>query len=252
MKPLLSLSLLSLSAALTALPLQAAEVQVAVAANFTAPLQEIAVQFEKDTGHHVVPAFGATGQLYAQISHGAPFALLLSADSSTPSKLASEGLAAKDGQYTYAIGKLVLWSADSKYLDGTDAVLKANQFRHLAVANAKAAPYGLAATEVLDKLGLTQAVQAKLVEGQSISQTLQFVSTGSAELGFVALSQVYKDGQLTGGSAWQVPQALHTPIKQDVLLLKQAQDDPAAQALFAYLRGPQAQKIISAYGYQLP
>ncbi|MCU1719088.1 molybdate ABC transporter substrate-binding protein [Pseudomonas sp. 5P_3.1_Bac2] len=252
MKPLFAFSLFSLSTVMTALSAQAAEVQVAVAANFTAPLQEIAAQFAKDTGHHVVPAFGATGQLYAQISHGAPFELLLSADSSTPSKLASEGLAAKDGQYTYAIGKLVLWSADPKLLDGTDAVLKANQFLHLAVANAKAAPYGLAAIQVLQKLGLSNAVQPKLVEGQSISQTLQFVSSGSAELGFVALSQVYKGGKLTEGSAWEVPQALHEPIKQDVLLLKKAEGNPAAQAFFAYLRGPQAQQIISAYGYQLP
>ena len=228
----------------------AEQVQVAVAANFTAPLQAIAAEFEKDTGHTVVASFGATGQLYAQIQHGAPFEVLLSADASTPAKLESEGLGVKGSRFTYAVGNLVLWSATPGYLDGSDAVLKANQYRHLALANPKAAPYGLAASEVLEKLGLSEAVQGKLVEGQSISQTYQFIATGNAELGFVALSQVYKDCQLNGGSAWRVPAELHAPIKQDGLLLKKGVHNPAAAAFIEYLKGAKATALIRSYGYQ--
>lgn len=229
----------------------AEEVQVAVAANFTAPLQAIAREFEKETGHNVVASFGATGQLYAQIQHGAPFEVYLAADHSTPVKLESAGLGVAGSRFTYAMGSLVLWSAKADYLDDSDAVLKQGQFQHLAIANPKAAPYGLAATQVLDKLGLRAALQSKLVEGQSITQALQFVSTGNAELGFVALSQVYKGGQLSSGSAWIVPQTLYAPIRQDALLLKQGQHNPAASALLEYLQGPQAAAIITSYGYKL-
>jgi molybdate transport system substrate-binding protein len=229
----------------------AEEVQVAVAANFTAPLQAIAREFEKETGHNVVASFGATGQLYAQIQHGAPFEVYLAADDSTPAKLESAGLGVAGSRFTYAMGSLVLWSAKADYLDGSDAVLKQGQFQHLAIANPKAAPYGLAATQVLDKLGLRAALQSKLVEGQSITQALQFVSTSNAELGFVALSQVYKDSQLSSGSAWIVPQTLYAPIRQDALLLKQGQHNPAASALLEYLQGPQAAAIIRSYGYKL-
>lgn len=229
----------------------AEQVQVAVAANFTAPLQAIAVEFEHDTGHSVLASFGATGQLYAQIHNGAPFEVFLSADASTPAKLENEGLAVSGSRFTYAVGRLVLWSAQPGYLDGSAAVLKANQYRHLALANPKAAPYGLAASEVLATLGLSSALQGKLVEGQSISQTYQFIATGNAELGFVALSQVYKNGQLSGGSAWMVPATMHTPIKQDGLLLKKAQQNPAAAAFIAYLKGEKAAAIIQSYGYQL-
>jgi len=229
----------------------AEDVQVAVAANFTAPLQAIAREFEKETGHNVVASFGATGQLYAQIRHGAPFEVYLAADDSTPAKLESAGLGVAGSRFTYAMGSLVLWSAKADYLDGSDAVLKQGQFQHLAIANPKAAPYGLAATQVLDKLGLRAALQSKLVEGQSITQALQFVSTSNAELGFVALSQVYKDSQLSSGSAWIVPQTLYAPIRQDALLLKQGQHNPAASALLEYLQGPQAAAIIRSYGYKL-
>lgn len=227
------------------------EVQVAVAANFTAPIKAIASAFEKDTGHQVVASFGATGQLYAQIQHGAPFEVFFSADDSTPAKLESEGLSVAGTRFTYAIGSLVLWSAKTDYVEGDDRVLKANQFKHLAIANPKTAPYGLAATQVLDKLGLTEAVQSKLVEGQSITQTLQFVSTGNAELGFVALSQVYKDGQINSGSAWIVPDDMYEPIKQDALILKKGEDNPAATALVEYLKDPKAAEIIKSFGYQL-
>lgn len=244
--------LLSLLAGLTFSATSLAdEVQVAVAANFTAPIKAIASAFEKDTGHRVVASFGATGQLYAQIQHGAPFEVFFSADDSTPAKLESEGLGVAGTRFTYAIGSLVLWSAKAGYVEGDGAVLKANQFRHLAIANPKTAPYGLAATQVLDKLGLTEAVRSKLVEGQSITQTLQFVSTGNAELGFVALSQVYKDGQISSGSAWIVPDEMYAPIRQDALILKKGSDNPAATALVEYLKGPKAAEIIRSFGYQL-
>ena len=229
----------------------AEQVQVAVAANFTAPLRAIAAEFEKDSGHTVVASFGATGQLYAQIQHGAPFEVLLSADASTPAKLDSEGLGVSGSRFTYAVGSLVLWSATPGYLDGSDAALKANQFRHLAIAEPKTAPYGLAATQVLAKLGLTEVVQGKLVTGQSIAKALHFIATGNAELGFVALSQVYQDGQLSSGSAWIVPAELHSPIKQDALILKQGEHNPAAAAFMAYMKSEKAAAIIKSYGYTL-
>ncbi|UTW06112.1 molybdate ABC transporter substrate-binding protein [Pseudomonas benzenivorans] len=228
----------------------AAEVQVAVAANFTAPMQAIARQFEQDSGHRVLVAYGATGQLYAQISNGAPFELLLAADQTTPARLERDGLAVAGSAFTYATGALVLWSAQPGFVDAEGQVLKTGQYRHLAMANPKAAPYGLAASQVLDKLGLSQAVAGKRVEGQSISQTLQFVASGNAELGFVALSQVYRDGEIAEGSAWVVPAALHEPLHQDAVLLSRGADNPVAAALLAYLKSPAATAIIRRYGYQ--
>ena len=228
------------------------EVKVAVAANFTAPMQAIAPVFEKATGHKLVASFGATGQFYAQIKNGAPFDVLLAADDTTPARLESEGATVPGSRFTYAIGSLVLWSADASYLDGTDAALKAGQFRHLSIANPKAAPYGLAAMQVLDKLGLSEAVKAKLVEGQNITQAHQFVFTGNAELGFVALSQVYKDGQVSSGSAWIVPDTMYDPIKQEAVMLKQGANNPAAAALVEYLQGAEATRVIESFGYKLP
>ena len=230
---------------------QAAEVQVAVAANFTAPIQAIAADFEKDTGHKLVAAYGATGQFYTQIKNGAPFEVFLSADDSTPQKLESEGDTVKGSRFTYAIGTLALWSAKEGYVDGKGQVLKDNQYQHLSIANPKAAPYGLAATQVLAKLGLSDKVKDKLVEGQNITQAYQFVSTGNAELGFVALSQIYKDGKVSSGSAWIVPAQMHDPIKQDAVILNKGKDNPAARALVDYLKGPKAAAIIQSYGYQL-
>ena len=227
------------------------EVQVAVAANFTAPIQAIAKDFEKDTGHKLVAAYGATGQFYAQIKNGAPFEVFLAADDSTPAKLESEGDGVKGSRFTYAIGTLALWSAKPGYVDDQGEVLKQNQYKHLSIANPKAAPYGLAATQVLDKLKLTEATKAKIVEGQNITQAFQFVSTGNAELGFVALSQIYKDGKVSQGSAWIVPASLHEPIKQDALILNKGKDNPAAKALVDYLKGPKAAALIKSYGYEI-
>jgi molybdate transport system substrate-binding protein len=229
---------------------QADEVQVAVAANFSAPIQAIAADFEKDTGHKLVTSFGATGQFYAQIKNGAPFEVFLSADDTTAEKLEQEGATVKGSRFTYAIGTLALWSAKDGYVDAQGDVLRKNAYQHLSIANPKAAPYGLAATQVLAKQGLHDKVKDKIVEGQNITQAFQFVSTGNAELGFVALSQIYKDGKVTHGSAWIVPAELHDPIKQDAVILNKGKDNPAAKALVDYLKGPKAAAVIKSYGYQ--
>ncbi|MBV4500476.1 molybdate ABC transporter substrate-binding protein [Pseudomonas shirazensis] len=227
------------------------EVQVAVAANFTAPIQAIAKDFEKDTGHKLVASFGATGQFYAQINNGAPFEVFLAADDSTPAKLEQEKQTVAGSRFTYAIGTLALWSAKPGYVDVQGEVLKTNDYKHLSIANPKTAPYGLAATQVLAKLNLTEATKGKLVEGQNITQAFQFVSTGNAELGFVALSQIYKDGKVENGSAWIVPSSLHDPIRQDAVILNKGKDNPAAKAFIDYLRGPKATAVIKSYGYQI-
>lgn len=229
---------------------RAGEVQVAVAANFTAPMRQIAAQFEQDTGNKAVLSFGATGQLVAQIGNGAPFELLLAADDATPAKLEQQGLAVRGTRFTYAIGKLVLWSAMEGYVDGRGEVLGKANFAHLAIANPKTAPYGAAALETLNKLDLYARLAPRLVQGENISQAQQFVSTGNAELGFVALSQVWKDGKLTSGSAWIVPAHLYHPIRQDAVLLNQGAANPAARALLTYLTSNKARAIIRAYGYE--
>ena len=228
---------------------EADEVQVAVAANFLAPLQEIAKSFEKETGHHTLITSGATGQLFTQIQHGAPFEVMISADAKTPKKLVKNELALADSQFTYARGKLVLWSVDPALVDAGGAVLKTGKFKHLAIANPKTAPYGTAAMESLDKLGLTASLKSKLVEGENISQAKQFVDTGNAEVGFVALSQIYKDGKITKGSAWVVPLDLYAPLYQDAVLLKKGEDNPAATALLNYLKSDKAKAIMAKYGY---
>jgi molybdate transport system substrate-binding protein len=226
-----------------------AEVHVAVAANFTAPMQAIVADFEQATGHKVQLAFGSTGKFYAQIKNGAPFDVLLAADAETPARLAKEGLAARNSRFTYAIGQLALWSAKPGYVDAKGEVLKQGAFDHLAIANPKLAPYGAAAVETLNGLGLLATLQPRFVEGENIAQTFQFVSTGNAELGFVALSQVYSDGKLKSGSAWIVPASLHSPIRQDAVVLARGKDNPAALALMNYLKKDKARAIIGAYGY---
>ncbi|MDX5374023.1 MAG: molybdate ABC transporter substrate-binding protein [Pseudomonadaceae bacterium] len=227
----------------------AEQVRVAVAANFSAPMQAIARQFEQSSGHKVLAAYGATGQFYAQISHGAPFEVFLAADHSTPARLEKEGAGVPGTGFTYAVGALALWSPQAGYVDDAGAVLKANSFRHLAIANPKTAPYGLAATQVLDRLGLRQAVADRLVEGQNIAQAYQFVATGNAALGFVALSQVQVDGRIAQGSAWPVPPDMHEPIRQDAIVLNRGRDNAAALALMTYLRGDAARRIIARFGY---
>lgn len=229
----------------------AAEVQVAVAANFTEPMKKIAAEFEKDTGHKAVLAFGATGKFYAQINNGAPFEVLLAADDETPARLDKEGKTVAGSRFTYATGKLVLWSSKDGYVDAQGKVLETGNYAHLAIANPKTAPYGLAATETLDKLKLTAKVQPKIVQGENIGQTHQFAATGNAELGFVALSQVWKDGKFSSGSGWIVPDNLHSPIRQDAVILAKGAGNAAARALETYLKSDKAKGIIRSFGYEL-
>ena len=227
------------------------EVQVAVAANFTAPMQKIAAEFEKDTGHKAQLSFGGTGKFSAQIRNGAPFQVLLAADDETPAKLEKEAMTQPGSRFTYAIGKLVLWSTKPGYVDDQGEVLRKGDFNKLALANPKLAPYGLAAMESITRLGVLSAVESKFVQGENIAQTYQFVSTGNAELGFVALSQVMKDGRIASGSAWIVPASLHTPIRQDAVVLANGKGNAAAGALMKYLKGDKARAIIKGYGYDL-
>lgn len=228
----------------------AAEVTVAVASNFTAPMQKLAPMFEKDTGHKLVLAFGSTGGFYAQIKNGGPFHVLLSADDGTPLKLEREGFGIKGTRFTYATGQLILWSKQPGFVDEKADVLRTGQFQRIAMANPKLAPYGAAALETLQKLGLLQQLQPKLVQGDNIAQTYQFVSTENAQLGFVALSQVYADGKLTHGSGWRVPSHLHAPIQQDAVLLSAGQNNSAAHAMLAYLKSNKAKVLIQSFGYQ--
>ena len=232
-------------------PASADEVQVAVAANFTAPMKLITANFEKATGHKVALSFGATGKFYAQIRNGAPFDVLLAADDETPARMEKEGLGVSGSRFTYAIGKLILWSAKPGYVDDKGDVLKKGSFEHIALANPKLAPYGAAAVEVMTKLGVMSALEPKFVQGENIAQTYQFVSTGNAELGFVALSQVYEDGKLKSGSGWIVPSAIHSPIRQEAVLLSRAKGNLAAEALLKYLKSDKARAVIKAYGYDL-
>ncbi len=235
---------------------QAGEVTVAVAANFTAPMQKIAQAFEQDTGHKAQLAFGATGKFYAQIKNGAPFAVLLAADDETPARLEKEGLAIAGTRFTYATGRLALWSKQPNLADDKGEVLRSKSFEKLginkiAIADPKLAPYGAAAMEVIHKMGVQANVLPRLVQGESIGQAYQFVSTENAQLGFVALSQISVDGRITQGSAWVVPQNLHTPLKQDAVLLNAGKDNAAAHALLKYLQGDTAKAIITRYGYAL-
>ena len=233
-----------------ALCAHADEVQVAVAANFSAAAQKIAAQFEKDTGHTVKLSFGATGKFYAQIEAGAPFDVLLAADHATPAKLVAEGKGVPATLHTYAIGKLVLWSADPALVDDKGQILKSDKWKHLSVADAKLAPYGQAAKETLAALKLTDAVQARVVTAENIGQALQFVQTGNAELGFVALGQVQPpDGSKPAGSMWIVPDALYAPIRQDAVVVAASKVGQAATQFVDYLASDKARVVIKAYGY---
>lgn len=239
-----------ITALLLATSLHAAEVSVAVAANFTEPMNAIAAEFAKDTGHQAKLSFGSSGNLYAQIKNGAPFELFLSADDEKPALLEKEGLGVTDTQFTYAIGSLVLWSAKTGFVDDKGDVLRRGQFNKLAIANPKLAPYGKAAMEVLTGMGILDTVSPKFVQGENIAQAYQFAMTGNADLSFVALSQVMKDGKVTSGSAWIVPGNLHTIIRQNAIILSIGKDNPAAKALVAYLKKDKAKAIIHSYGYK--
>lgn len=228
---------------------QAGEVQVAVAANFAGPLARIAAGFAAATGHTVKASSGATGKFYAQIVAGAPFDVLLAADDATPRRLIAEGHAVAGSNATYAIGKLVLWSARPGVVDDKGAVLDSTAIRHVAIANPKVAPYGAAARSVIRARGLDAALAPRLVTGESIAQAYQFVFTGNAEIGFVALSQVVVPGKQAAGSYWLVPAHLYDPIRQDAVLLKAGEKNPAATALLAWLKSDAARRVIQEHGY---
>lgn len=250
MTPTFPRSLLAVALAGFAFQAHADEIQAAVAANFSAAAQKIAAQFEKDTGNTVKLSFGATGKFYAQIESGAPFDVLLAADQATPARLVAEGKGVPATLRTYAIGKLVLWSADPALVDPKGEVLKSDKWKHLSVADAKLAPYGQAARETLAALKLTDAVQSRVVTAESIGQALQFVQSGNAELGFVALGQVQPpDGSRVPGSMWLVPDDLFTPIRQDAVVVSATRAGKAAAAFVDYLSSDKARVVIKAYGY---
>ncbi len=223
----------------------AGQTNVAVAANFTEPAKEIAAAFKAKTGHEAVLSFGSSGQFFTQITQDAPFQVFLSADEERPKKLVDQGLGVADSRFTYAIGKLVLWSKDPGLLKGEET-LRSGSFAKVAICDPAAAPYGAAAVETMRSLKLYDTLQPKLVSGANIAQAFQFVETGNAELGFVALSQVAGS---KAGSRWTVPQNLYKQIRQDAVLLKKGADNEAATAFLSYLKGPEARAIIERYGY---
>ena len=243
--------LLALTAALAFTTLARADVvQVAVAANLTAPARALAEVFARTTGHEAKLSFGATGAFYTQIKNGAPFDVLLAADDERPARLEKEGDTVAGSRFTYATGQLVLWSAKPGLVDDEGAVLKHGQFGKIAIANPKNAPYGAAAVEAMEKLGLAATLQPKLVTGESIGQTFNFIATGNAELGFVALAQVLEGGKLKSGSMWVVPAQYHAPIIQDAVILNRAASNPAAKAWMELLKTPQSKALIRSYGYE--
>ncbi|WP_445679476.1 molybdate ABC transporter substrate-binding protein [Radicibacter daui] len=231
-------------------PAQADDITVAVAANFNEPLKALAPLFEKAEGHHITIVSGSSGQLVTQIGQGAPFDVFLSADQERPQKLEETDGGVKGTRFTYALGTLTLWSADAGLI-GSDgaATLKDGKFLHIAIANPKLAPYGLAASQVMAKLGVAEALKDKIVTTENIGQTFTTVSTGNAELGFVALSSVMSPGAASKGSRWDPPADLYDPIKQDAILLTRAKDNAGARAFLTWLKGDEARKVIRSYGY---
>lgn len=244
-------SLAALLALAASLAVHAAEVQVAVAANFAGPMKALAADFEKATGHKAVLSSGSTGKFYAQIRSGAPFDVFLAADDETPARLDTEGATVPGSRFTYATGKLVLWSARPDLVDAKGEVLRNGQFAHIALAAPRLAPYGAAAVETMTRLGVLARLEPKFVQGESIGQAFGFVSTGNAQLGFVALSQVWENGKLKRGSAWIVPAELHSPIRQDAVLLARGKDHAAAVALVAFLKSDAAKAVIRSFGYDV-
>ncbi len=230
----------------------AKELRVAVASNFLLPLKELSMEFKKSTGNKVVVISGSTGKLYAQIKQGAPFDILLAADSVRPELLEKEGIGVPGSRFTYAVGRLALWSANSTlFLRNDLQVLNQKNFRYLAIANPKTAPYGKAAEQVLRKKGFWKLIQNKLVRGENISQTLQFVVTGNAEIGFIALSQLKNTQRKLSGYSWVVPSGWHDPIRQQGILLKRAKTNKVAREFLSFIKSNRIQKIIESYGYSL-
>ncbi len=243
-------ALILIGIALSGASAAAGEVTAAVASNFLSTFRSLTVAFEQTTGHRVRIVSGSTGKLFAQIVHGAPYEVFLSADTKRPRLLEERGLA--ESRFTYALGKITLWSADPNLIghSGED-ILKRGTFRHLALANPKTAPYGLAAKTVLQKLKLWSQLQPRIVQGENISQALQFIASRNAELGFVAVAQVLDPKLRLTGSRWDIPETLYDPIRQDAVLLKRGRDNPAARALMKFLQGSKAHATIQRYGYGL-
>lgn len=227
---------------------------VAVASDFTKPMTEIVAEFEKATGHSAKLSFGSSGKAFAQIQSGAPFEVYLSASEQYPLDLEKSGVAVPNSHFVYAMGKLVLWSSMADYVDEKGDVLKTGQFKHLAIADPNHAPYGVVAEEVMKNLGVLDKLRPLFVHGENIAQTFQFVSTGNAELGFVALAQVIdiKTGKIGSGSGWLIPDELHSPFRQTAVLLKKGENNPAALALVEFLKSAPALAIIEKYGFGLP
>ena len=242
------LPLIGLLMTMFVLPVTAQEVSVAVAANFTDATRDIVPLFEQATGHKVKVSFGSTGKLYAQIENGAPFEVFLAADSKRPKKAEAEGLAVNGSRFTYAMGKLALWSPVAGRFDNAEAYLKKGDFAHVSIANPKTAPYGLAAQQVLQHLGVWDKLQGKIVRGDSIAQTFQFAASGNAQIGFVAMSQV-KAWKKSEVSVWDIPQTYYAPIEQQAVLLEKGETNAAAQAFLEFLKSREAHKVITAYGY---
>lgn len=228
-----------------AAPALAEQVNVAVAANFTAAAKEIGTVFERETGHRVAFSFGSTGLLYAQITQHAPFDVYLAADQARPERAVDEGFAEPGSRFTYATGRIVLFSRDPDLVNGS-GTLRADSFAKIAIANPVTAPYGAAAVEVMKALGVYAALSPKIVQGTNIAQAYQYVETRNAELGFVALSQVAMHGE---GSRWIVPEKLYTTIAQDAVLLRRGEGNEAAAAFVAFLKGPEAHAVKQRYGY---
>lgn len=227
-------------------------VNVAVAANFSHPIRSLIVEFEKTSDFQIAPSFGSSGKFYAQIKQGAPYEIFFSADQATPEALQQDGLVIETSRFTYAIGRLALWSPQPECLNNVESILKLGRFNKLAVANPKLAPYGAATLEVLEHLALVDRTRAKWVIGENIAQTYQFVFTGNADLGFVALSQlvsVNKSKHVEQGSYWLIPDDMHQAIKQDVVLLHSAENSEGAKAFLDFMHTPKAQNIIQSYGY---
>lgn len=225
-------------------------VSVAVASNFTQPMRAIARAFHQQTGYQTRLAFGSSGNFYAQIRNGAPFQMFLSADEEKPRKLEQAGLTVAGSRFTYAVGGLVLWSSHPNLVKNNDDILRSGHFNRLSIANPRLAPYGQAAVQVLRHLHLYQALHDKFVMGENIAQTYQFVMTGNADLGFVARSQVTRQGRLVSGSGWVVPAGLHKPIRQDAVLLPAGKHNPAALALMRFLKSARARAIMRTFGYR--
>lgn len=241
--------LLAVVTMVSSLSARGEEITIAVASNFAAPMQAIATEFERRTAHRAKLAFGSSGKFYAQIRHGAPFDAFFSADQAKPAQLVADGLADSSSLFTYAEGKLVLWSHRDQWLDETGSVLKSGNFNRLAIANPRLAPYGAAALEALQNLKLDQSIRGRWVQGENIAQAYQFVASGNADLGLVALSQVQRNGKIHQGSAWVLPEHLYSPIRQDAVILRHSHNNPALTAFWSFIKGSESQTIIASFGY---